>query len=92
MTLTTDPSLMIISKELTDPCIGLSKQDLCDLINNDLFVSVSGILSLLALSIIKSQNPKLILLRDKGKGWGGGSNSLIVKLPGSSPAVGDSFN
>lgn len=86
----TDPSLMIIFKGITDPCISLGKQGLSDLLNNDNSGSASGILSLLAVLIIVTQKTKLISVRDKGKGESGGFSSLIVKLPGFSTAVQDS--
>lgn len=80
---------MVISKGLAHPCIGLSRQGLCDFINNDNFGSGSGVLSLLV--FIGTYKTKLIPVRDKWKGWGGGCSSLIVKIPGSSTAVGDSY-
>lgn len=86
----TDPSLMIISKGITDPCISLGKQGLSDLLNNDNSGSAFGILSLLAVLIIVTQKTKLISVRDKGKGQSGGFSRLIVKLPGFSTAVQDS--
>lgn len=69
----------------------MGKQGLCGLINNDNFGSVSGILQLLAVFIIRTYKTILIPVRDKGKGWGGGCSSLTVKLPGSSTAVEDSY-
>lgn len=86
----TDPSLMKISKGITDPFVGLGKRGLSDLLNNDNSGSVSGILSRLAVLIIATQKTKLMSVRDKGKGRSGGFNSLIVKLPGSPTAVRDS--
>lgn len=70
MTVATDPSLMVISKGLAHPCIGLSRQGLCDFINNDNFGSGSGVLSLLAFywNLQNKTNP--CKGQVEGMGWG----------------------
>lgn len=88
MTVATDPSFMIIYKGLSDPLVVSGRQSFCDLINNENFDSGSGILWLLAVSIIRTHKTNLIPVSNKGKGWAEGCSNLTVKVLGSSVAVG----